>query len=117
MHEQFLSDFAAMLGLDRASITELPFGFTLDGRVHFTLQENEAGLCLILDVPLPPYAEGQLLKAFACAGYLKGGVPAAVGFARDKLYLMHQLNTADDAEQAGAALKALLDLYTQISEA
>ncbi|MBO8416311.1 MAG: hypothetical protein IAB19_08035 [Proteobacteria bacterium] len=117
MYEQFLSDFAAELGLEGGALSALPFGFTLDNRVHFNLQENEEGLCLVLDAPLPPYAEEQLLKAFACAGYLKGGAVFAVGFARDKLYLMHQLNVLAGADEASSAVKTLLRVYDQLSGA
>lgn len=117
MYELFLSDFAAVLGLDASAVAELPFGFTLDERAHFTLQANEEGLCLILDAPLPPYAEGQLQKAFAHAGYLKSGHEFlfAVGFARDKLYLMHQLSVQDGADKAAAAVKGLLAVYDKLS--
>ncbi len=117
MTERDLADFSGRLGLPSIELSkDKPFAFTLDGRVHFTMQYSALGrLCLVLSAPLPEYDDAALKKAFCSCSYLHKGrkLDFAVGFAKDKLYLMHELPADATGSDAVNAVLALLAQYDE----
>lgn len=114
MTEHDLADFAARLNLPSIELGPgQPFGFTLHGLQHFTLQFNEEGrLCLIADIELKTYDRTTLKLALSTASYLckERTVDYAVGFVRDKLLLMHLL---PEHARGADVVTAVLGLYEQ----
>lgn len=120
MTDRDLADFAARLGLDEITLDEEhPFAFTLDNKLHVTLQYNaEHNLCLIADIPLPGYDDSTLKQAFASCSYLNASrrLPFAVGYAGDKLYLLHAVSAAAGGSDLVNALLALYEQAGQIMQ-